>query len=68
MPALPTLPTTRHQVLTHRLVVAGGVATATLEAVTAKFEELYQGTAATPGLYVKERLIVPKVRIKGYVC
>lgn len=60
LPALPT-PPTRHQVLTHRLVVAGGVATATLEAVTAKFEELYQGTAATPGLYLKERLIVPKV-------
>lgn len=52
----------RHQVLTQRLVVAAGVANATLEAVTAKFEELYQGTATTPGLYLKERLIVPKVR------
>lgn len=47
--------------LTQRLVAAGGVASS-LEEVTAKFEELYQGTASTPGLYLKERLIVPKVR------
>jgi hypothetical protein len=59
-PQLPT-PDRSPQVLTQRLVAAGGVATATLEAVTAKFEELYQGTPTTPGLYTKERLIVPKV-------
>ena len=49
------------QVLTQRLLAAHGVS-ASLEEVTAKFEELYQGTATTPGLWTKERLIVPKVR------
>ncbi len=56
------IPPHRVQILTQRLVAGGGVTTATLEAVTAKFEELYQGTVTTPGLYTKERLIVPKVK------
>lgn len=60
--SIPHKHTTHTQVLTQRLVAGGGVAGVTLEAVTAKFEELYQGTATTPGLYLKERLIVPKVR------
>lgn len=47
--------------LTQRLVAGGGVAGVPLEVVTAKFEELYQGTPTSPGLYLKERLIVPKV-------
>jgi imidazoleglycerol-phosphate dehydratase len=44
--------------LTQRLLASQGV-TASLEDVTAKFEELYQGTATTEGLWAKERLIVP---------
>lgn len=60
--SIPHKHTTHTQVLTQRLVAGGGVAGVTLEAVTAKFEEMYQGTATTPGLYLKERLIVPKVR------
>lgn len=44
--------------LTRRLLASQGV-TASLEDVTAKFEELYQGTATTEGLWAKERLIVP---------
>lgn len=48
------------QVLTQRLLAANGVK-ASLEEVTAKFEELYQGTDMVPGLCATERLIVPKV-------
>lgn len=48
------------QVLTQRLLASKGVK-ASLEAVTAKFEELYQGTDTTPGLCATERLITPKV-------
>jgi hypothetical protein len=48
------------QVLTQRLLAARGVAVS-LEAVTEKFEELYQGTETVPGLCERERLIVPKV-------
>lgn len=48
------------QVLTQRLLAANGVK-ASLEEVTAKFEELYQGTDTVPGLCATERLIVPKV-------
>jgi|EP00624_Nannochloropsis_granulata_P003961 imidazoleglycerol-phosphate dehydratase len=44
--------------LTQRLLASQGV-TASLEDVTTKFEELYQGTALTEGLWAKERLIVP---------
>ncbi len=44
--------------LTQRLLASQGVS-ASLEDVTAKFEELYQGTATTAGLWTKERLIVP---------
>ncbi|MCB9664812.1 MAG: TIGR01548 family HAD-type hydrolase [Alphaproteobacteria bacterium] len=43
-------------VLTHRLVLQAG-GQATLEAVTARFEELYQGTPGQPGLRATETLI-----------
>ncbi|OQR80915.1 imidazoleglycerol-phosphate dehydratase [Achlya hypogyna] len=48
-------------VLTHKLVhnkVAG--ASATLAEITAKFEEIYQGTASAPGLCSLETLITAK--------
>lgn len=49
--------------LTQRLLKAKGGVEVTLEEVTAKFEELYQGTESKAGLWTTERLIVPKVRL-----
>ena len=51
---------TNKQVLTQRLLQGRGVSV-TLEVVIKKFEELYQGTEFTEGLYLTERLLVPKV-------
>uniref|UniRef100_I2CQQ1 Imidazoleglycerol-phosphate dehydratase n=1 Tax=Nannochloropsis gaditana (strain CCMP526) TaxID=1093141 RepID=I2CQQ1_NANGC len=45
-------------VLTQRLLASHQV-DVSLEEVTAKFEELYQGTSTSEGLWTKERLIVP---------
>ena len=50
--------------LTQRLLQGHGVSV-TLEEVTKKFEELYQGTELEEGLYLTERLLVPKVCIGG---
>ncbi|MDP6928189.1 MAG: TIGR01548 family HAD-type hydrolase [Planctomycetota bacterium] len=44
--------------LTHRLIAERGVS-ASIEAVTEKFEELYQGTGERAGLHTTERLLVP---------
>jgi hypothetical protein len=52
-------------VLTQRLLAARGVIVA-LEKVTHEFEKIYQGTDAAPGLCAKERLLVPKVRVRGW--
>lgn len=46
-------------VVTHRLIVAGGVP-AELAEVTERFEELYQGTDAEPGLRRHETLLPPR--------
>ena len=43
--------------LTQRLLAARGIDAALAE-VTARFESIYQGTAAAPGLWTNERLIV----------
>jgi len=45
--------------VTHRLLAAAGVE-ADLAEVTARFEELYQGTADDPGLYRNERMLPSK--------
>lgn len=52
--------------LTQRLLKAKGGVEVTLEEVTAKFEELYQGTESKAGLWTTERLIVPKVKLIFY--
>ncbi|RHX98968.1 hypothetical protein DYB36_006850 [Aphanomyces astaci] len=46
-------------VLTHRLISASAVEV-TLEQVTVAFEEIYQGTDSTPGLYRLETLLPSK--------
>ena len=46
-------------VLTRRLLAARGVE-ASLEAVKERFEAAYQGTSEAPGLWTRERLLVPR--------
>jgi histidinol-phosphate aminotransferase len=46
-------------IVTQRLIAARGVQ-ADLEGVTARFQTLYLGTAGSPGLRERERLIVPR--------
>lgn len=50
-------------VVTHRLVEAAGVA-ATLQEVTDRFEELYQGTEDNPGLRSTESLLCDRALIE----
>uniref|UniRef100_A0A7S4DBG9 imidazoleglycerol-phosphate dehydratase n=1 Tax=Heterosigma akashiwo TaxID=2829 RepID=A0A7S4DBG9_HETAK len=52
-------------VLTQRLCKSKGV-DVTLEAVTEKFEELYQGVPGTPGLCELETLLVPKALLEEF--
>ena len=51
-------------ILTQRLMLAAGVE-APLDDVTARFEDLYQGTAASPGLRRHDRLTVTREWLEG---
>ena len=51
-------------ILTHRLLGERGVET-TLEEVTLRFEALYQGTDAEPGLRIRERLMIEPERLEA---
>jgi histidinol-phosphate aminotransferase len=50
-------------IVTQRLIAARGVQT-DLESVTSRFQALYLGTAVTPGLRERERLIVPRALLE----
>ena len=50
-------------IVTQRLIAAGGVQV-DVETVTARFQALYLGTAGSPGLRERERLIVPRALLE----
>jgi len=52
-------------VVTHRLLTARGV-NVPFEAVKARFEALYHGTDAAPGLWRNETLLVPREQIAAW--
>lgn len=51
-------------VVTHRLLSARGIQVS-LSAVTARFEELYQGTPGRPGLRTTETLLISRDRLRS---